>query len=325
MFGFHMPSFNLPGAQPENLFDHLTDLARAAEAAGFDFVTVMDHFYQIPGVGQETDPMLEGYSTLAALAAQTSRVKLGTLVTGVTYRNPALLAKTVTTLDVISKGRAFLGIGAAWNESEHRGYGFEFPPIGERMNRLEEAIVINRLMFTQERPSFEGRYYKIESAFNQPRPLQPGGPRILVGGSGEQRTLRIAARYADITHWFGTPELFRRKNEVLARHCEAEGRDPSTILRTAGVPLVLARDEAEQKALFDSLSPDRQQLAVVGTPEQAAEKLQAYFEAGIHGLTFNNPTLITPERVALAGELIRLLRPGATSGTWPEANQRVPS
>src|ERR1700737_1027488 len=141
LFGFHMPNFTFPGVPDDRLFDRVVQQARAAEKAGFDLVTVMDHFYQIRGIGPETEPMMEAYSTLAALATQTSRVKLGTLVTGVTYRNPAFLAKTVTTLDVISKGRAIMGIGAAWNESEHIGYGWEFPPIKERMDRLEEALI----------------------------------------------------------------------------------------------------------------------------------------------------------------------------------------
>src|SRR5919204_4300848 len=212
LFGYHMPNFSFPGVPPEGLFDHVAGLAQAAESAGFDLVTVMDHFYQIRGVGPETEPMLEAYSTLAALAARTERVRLGTLVTGATYRNPALLAKMVTNLDVISGGRAILGIGAAWNADEHRGYGFDFPPTGERMDRLDEALRICKLMFTEERPTFQGRFYRIERAINHPAPVQPGGPRILVGGAGEQRTLRLAARYADMTHWFvaSTDELKRK-------------------------------------------------------------------------------------------------------------------
>src|SRR5205823_14355068 len=169
-FGFHMPNFTFPGADGAALFDRVVENAKAAEKAGFDLVTVMDHFYQIRGVGPETEPMLEAYTTLAAIAAHTTKIKVGTLVTGVTYRNPALLVKEVTTLDVISKGRAILGIGAAWNEDEHRGYGFEFPPIGQRMDRLEEAVTIAKLMFTEERPSFEGKHYRIDRALDVPRP-----------------------------------------------------------------------------------------------------------------------------------------------------------
>src|SRR5438105_530310 len=231
-FGYHMPNFTFPGVPAERTSDRVVELACAAEAAGFAQVTVMDHLYQIGGVGPETEPMLEAYTVLGALAARTSKARLGTQVTGVTYRNPALLAKQITTLDVISHGRAMLGLGAAWNEDEHRGYGFEFPPIRERMDRLDEALTIARLMFTEERPSFEGRHYRIERALNFPRPLQPGGPKILVGGSGETRTLRIAAKHADYTNWLGTLEFIRAKDETLQRHCEAEGRDPGTITRT---------------------------------------------------------------------------------------------
>src|SRR5207245_10203041 len=158
-FGFHMPNYTFPGVPDDRLFDHIVEQARAAEAAGFDLVTVMDHFYQIRGVGPETAPMMEAYTTLAALATQTKRVKLGTLVTGVTYRNPAILAKEVTTLDVISRGRAVLGIGAAWFDVEHNAYGVDFPAVGERMDRLEEAVQICRSMFTEETTTFDGRYY----------------------------------------------------------------------------------------------------------------------------------------------------------------------
>src|SRR5690348_9700082 len=194
LFGFHMPNFTFADAKGPALFDRVIEQAKAAEAAGFDLVTVMDHFYQIGGVGPETDPMLEAYTTLGAIARETSRVKLSTLVTGVTYRNPAVLAKQVTTLDVISKGRAVLGIGAARNESEHAGFGNEFPPIAQRMERLDEAVTIAKLMFTEDRPSFQGKHYSIDRALNVPRPIQPGGPKILIGGGGERKTLRILAK-----------------------------------------------------------------------------------------------------------------------------------
>src|SRR5436309_11916478 len=243
-FGFHMPNFTFPGADGAALFDRVVENAKAAEAAGFDLVTVMDHFYQIRGVGPEADPMMEAHPTLSALATQTSRVKLGTLVTGVTYRNPALLAKQVTTLDVISHGRAILGIGAAWNEDEHLGYGFEFPPIARRMDRLDEALTIAKLMFTEERPSFEGKFYRIERALNVPRPIQPGGPKILVGGGGEKRTLRLLARHGDIGHWFGGPiGDLKRKKQIFEEHCEVVGRDPSTVLLNVGVGLILVENE----------------------------------------------------------------------------------
>src|SRR5579871_1104813 len=245
-FAYHMPSYTFPGVQPADLFAHVTRMTQAAEDAGFDLVTVMDHFYQIRGVGPETEPMMEAYTTLAALAARTSRVRLGTLVTGVTYRNPALLAKMVTALDVISGGRAVLGIGAAWNDDEHAGYGIPFPPVRERMDRLGEALTIARLMFTEERPSFTGRYYQIDRALNSPRPLQPGGPKIMVGGGGEKRTLRLAAQHADLTHWsVGSVDEFKHKSEVLEQHCEMVGRNPAEITRTLGVPVELVLDASQ--------------------------------------------------------------------------------
>jgi F420-dependent oxidoreductase-like protein len=308
-FGFHMPNFTYPGVPDDKLFDHVVEQAQAAEAAGFDLVTVMDHLYQIRGVGPETAPMLEAYTTLAGIAARTSRVKLGTLVTGVTYRNPALLAKEVTTLDVISKGRAILGIGAAWNEDEHAGYGYEFPAIGRRMDRLEEAVTIARLMFTEERPSFEGKFYRIDRALNMPRPIQKGGPKILIGGGGEKRTLRILARHGDIGHWFGGPlEELKRKKGVFEEHCAAVGRNPSDVMLTVGVGIILVKDESEAKPILDRVPPERRPMIRALNVEQAAEFLRPYIDAGFGGFTFNNPTLATPEAIGRAGELIKTVR-----------------
>src|SRR6202158_723775 len=257
-FGFHMPTFTFPGVPNDRLFDRVAENAKAAEKVGFDLVTVMDHLYQIRGIGPETEPMMEAYTTLSALATQTSRVRRGTLVTGVTYRNPALLAKQATTLDVISRGRAILGIGAAWNESEHIGYGLEFPPIGQRMDRLDEALTIARLMFTQDRPSFQGNYYKIDRALDVPRPIQPGGPKILIGGTGERRTLRLLAQHGDIGHWFGGDmEELNRKKQIFLEHCEAVKRDPGAVQLTLGAGLVLVDNEKDGKAILDGLTPER--------------------------------------------------------------------
>ena len=307
-FGYHLPTYTFRDASPEQLFDRVADLATAAEDSGFSLVTVMDHFYQIQGVGPETDPMLEAYSTLAALSQRTTKVRLGTLVSGVTYRNPALLAKTVTTLDTLSKGRAVLGLGAAWNEDEHRGYGFQFPPIKERMDRLDGALAICKAMFTEERPTFEGRYYRIDRALNVPRPIQPGGPKVIVGGSGEQRTLRIAAKYADMTHWFPLGfDVLKHKTEVLARHCDEIGRDPATIERTMATPVLLAATEQEAKATLERLPEERRPFVKIGTPEQAAEALRPYLDAGFTGFTFNDTVLETADKIALAGELLRLV------------------
>ena len=306
-FGYHMPNFSFPRVEPEARFDRVVELACAAEAAGFDAVTVMDHFYQIQGVGPEEEPMLEAYTTLGALAARTSRVRLATLVTGVTYRNPAMLAKMVTTLDVISKGRAILGIGAAWNESEHNGYGFEFPPIGRRMDRLDEALTICRAMFTQERSTFEGRFYQVRDAINSPRPIQAGGPPILIGGGGEKRTLRLVARHGDMSHWWGSLEDVKHKNEVLERHCEAEGRDFSTIVRTIGAPVVLVENEQEAQAVLERIPPARRGMMHPATVDQAAEQLQAFVDVGIRGFTFNNAGMDL-EAIARIGRLIELVR-----------------
>jgi F420-dependent oxidoreductase-like protein len=308
-FGYHMPSFTYAGVPDEKLFDRVVDLAQAAEGAGFDLVTVMDHVYQIGPVGSEDEPMLEGYAALAGIAARTQRVMLGTMVTGVTYRNPAMLAKTVTTLDIISKGRAMLGIGAAWNDVEHAGYGIEFPPIGEREDRLEEALTICKAMFTQERPSFAGRYYTIDRALNHPRPIRPGGPKIMVGGGGERRTLKTAARFADITNWFGTLEEAAAKLAVLDRHCEDIGRDPKEILRTVAVPLVPVARESDKAQVMDAIPAERRQAFMPVLVEQGAEILQRYIEAGFDGFTFRNVAIRTPERVALVGELIGMMRP----------------
>ena len=303
-----MPNYTHRGVPNEGLFDRVVHQAKAAENAGFDLVTVMDHFYQIRGIGPETDPMLEAYTTLGAIAASTSKVKLGTLVTGVTYRNPAILAKQVTTLDVISKGRAILGIGAAWNEDEHQGYGIEFPPIGRRMDRLDEALTIAKLMFTEDRPSFEGKYYRIERALNVPRPVQAGGPRILIGGTGERRTLRLLAQHGDIGHWFGGRiEELQRKKQIFYEHCEAVKRDPAEVQLTLGVTLVLVENEKDGKAILDTLSPERRAMARVATVPQAAEMIGKYIDAGFTGFTLNNNIYATDESIALAGELIKVV------------------
>lgn len=307
-FGFHMPLFTYPGTSSAELFDRVVEQAQAAEASGFGLVTVMDHLYQIAGVGREDEPMLEGWSVLNALARETSRVRLGTLVTGVTYRNPAMLAKMVTTLDITSGGRAVLGLGAAWNESEHDGYGYDFPRVGERMDRLDEALTIAKAMFTQDRPSFEGRHYRIRDALNVPKPIQPGGPPIMVGGGGEQRTLRIAAKHADMTHWFPLGmDTLRHKNEVLEGYCAEIGRDPSTIERTMATPVIVARDEAAKAALLERLPPERRPFIAGGTPREAAEALKPWIDAGFTGFTFNNTTYKSTEQIALVGEVLQLV------------------
>ena len=307
-FGLHCPSYTFPDAPPERLFDGLVGQVRAAEDAGFGLVTVMDHLNQIPGIGVQDEPMLEAWSTLAALARETTRVRLGPLVTGVTYRNPALLAKTATTLDVISGGRAVFGLGAAWFEAEHDSFGFSFPPIKERMDRLDEALTIARGMFREERSTFNGRLYETRDVINVPRPVQAGGPPILVGGGGEQRTLKIAAKHADITHWFPLGlDTLAHKTDVLLGHCEAIGRDPAEIERTMAAPVVVGATEAEARVLWEDLPPERQATVTPSTPDIAADQLRPYLDAGFTGFTFNNNLYARPEQIAVLGELLRLV------------------
>jgi F420-dependent oxidoreductase-like protein len=307
-FGLHLPLYTFPDTPPQGIFEQVVEQARAAEAAGFTLVTVMDHLNQIPGIGRQHEPMLEGWAVLAALSRETSSVRLGTLVTGVTYRNPAMLAKMATTLDVISGGRALFGLGAAWFEAEHAGFGFDFPPIKERMDRLDEALTIVRAMFADEVSSFDGTFYRTKDVINVPRPVQPGGPRILVGGGGEQRTLRIAARHADVTHWFPLGrEALARKTELLTGYCEAIGRDPAQIERTMAAPVLVAETEARAKAMAEHLPPERRLGVTAGTVEQAAEALRPWIDDGFTGFTFNNNVYRTPEQIAALGELLRLV------------------
>ena len=307
-FGYHLPLYTYPGASSAELFDRVVEQAHAAEQAGFSLVTVMDHLYQIAGVGAEDEPMLEGWSVLNALARETRTVRLGTLVTGVTYRNPALLAKMATTLDITSGGRAILGLGAAWNESEHIGYGFDFPRVGERMDRLDEALTIAKALFTEDRASFEGRFSRLDNALNVPKPVQPGGPPIMIGGGGEQRTLRIAAKHADMTHWFPLGfEVLQHKNEVLEGYCAEIGRDPSTIERTMATPVIVARDDAAKEEILAAVPPERRPYIQGGTPQQAAEALKRWIDAGFTGFTFNNTFYKTPQQISLVGEVLGLI------------------
>jgi len=229
--GLQIPYFTWPGGPPA-LGPRLAEVARAAEDAGFDSIWVMDHFFQIPGVGQPENEMLEGYSTLAYIAAQTSRVGLGTLCTGVTYRHPGILAKQVSTLDVLSGGRAWLGIGAAWFEREHLGLGVPFPPLKERFERLEEALQIILQMWSDDNGPYQGRHYALAETLNSPQPLRKPRPPILIGGGGERKTLRLVARYGDACNIFGDVDTARHKFEVLREHCEAEGRDYAEIEKT---------------------------------------------------------------------------------------------
>jgi F420-dependent oxidoreductase-like protein len=232
--GLQIPYFTWPGGAPE-LSQKLSEIARTAEAVGFDSVWVMDHFFQIPMVGPAEADMLEAYTTLGFLAAQTERVGLGTMVTGVTYRHPGVLIKQATTLDVLSGGRAWLGIGAAWFEREHDGLGVAFPPLKERFERLEEALQIAHQMWNDDNNgAFDGKHYQLKETLNVPQSLSKPHPRILIGGSGEKKTLRFVAKYADACNLFAMEgaEVVRRKIGILREHCEREGRDFNDIEKT---------------------------------------------------------------------------------------------
>jgi F420-dependent oxidoreductase-like protein len=303
-FGLQIPNFTVgaPGA----LFDEVLDRTNAAEAAGYDSVWVMDHFYQLPPMGGPSQPMLDAYTLLGAIAARTSRVKLGTLVTGVTYRNPAHLAKIVTTLDVISGGRAILGIGAAWYDVEHDGLGFDFPSAGERLDRLEEALQICRGMFDGTTPTFDGAYYRTHEAHNIPPPVQPGGPPILVGGGGEKRTLRLVAEYADMCNLFGDPATIAHKVGVLRAHCEAVGRDPSEVTVSRLATLVLTENEAETAATNDFLrqvTGEEPSGSNVGTADELVGQVEELAAAGVDYFIFNMPTG-TAETVRRVGDAV---------------------
>ncbi len=227
--GLQIPDFTGPGAA--RLGADLATVATAADDAGFEFIAVMDHFFQIGGVGPPEHDMLEAYTTLGYLAGLTSRAKLITLVTGAVYRHPGILAKIVSTLDVLSGGRAWLGIGAAWNEEESRGLGIPFPPVAERFERLEETLQICLQMWRGDESPYRGAHYQLERPLSYPRALSAPHPPIMIGGSGERKTLRFVARYAQGCNLFPGPDL-ARKLDVLRAHCDAEGRDYDEILKT---------------------------------------------------------------------------------------------
>jgi F420-dependent oxidoreductase-like protein len=309
-FGLQIPNFNLPGVAAGDLFERLTEIASAAEEAGFDSLFVMDHLHQIPGVGPQTNWMLEGNTLLGAFAARTERVQLGLMVGAVTYRNPALHAKITTTLDVISAGRAIHALGAAWFEEEHRAYGFDFPPLKERFERLDEALRISRAMFTQESPSFEGRHYRIENVLNNPRPLRGDIP-ILVGGSGERKTLRLVAEHADACNIFGDADRVRHLLGVLEGHCDAVGRDPAEITKTKLGTLAIGRTHEEAERALAAW-PDRANLPeerlrmvlTLGDPDEVGEQVQELLDAGLDGLVVHLPNPHDLDVVALAGETL---------------------
>ena len=256
--GLHLPDFTFPGG-PGRLRDDLATIVAGAERVGFDRVSVMDHVWQIGHVGPPEHEMLEAYTTLGFLAAHTERVSLMTLVTGAVYRSPGLLAKAVSTLDVLSGGRAWLGIGAAWNEEESRGLGLFFPPLAERYERLEETLQVCLQMWSDDERPYEGRYYRLERTLNSPQPLRRPHPPVLIGGSGERKTLRLVARYAQACNLFNSPDL-EHKLDVLREHCDAEGRDYEEIEKT----VTYRFDVGEQGERCGEIVEDLERLAALG-------------------------------------------------------------
>jgi F420-dependent oxidoreductase-like protein len=311
----HLPNFNYPGVGPEAVFGKLVDIATTAEKAGFTSVSVMDHYHQIPPVGPPQNWMFEGNTMLAGLAGRTETINLGLLVGGVTYRNPAQHAKITTTLDIISGGRAFHGIGAGWFEAEHDAYGYAFPPIKERFERLEDHLRIVRAMFTEEQATVAGDHHSVTDAYNNPKPLRGDIP-ILIGGSGERKTLRMVAQYADGCNLFGDPERVKHLLGVLGGHCDTVGRDPSEITKTAMMTLVIAESEDGVKRKLDTAREagwpeERIAAATAGTPEQILKRAHAFREVGIEGLTFSMPDVHDLDAVALAGETLAPVFAGA--------------
>jgi F420-dependent oxidoreductase-like protein len=281
-----IPNFSY-GTGVNELFPTGIAQAQEAEAAGFDTVFVMDHFYQLPTIGAPEEPMLEAYTTLGALATATQRVQLGTMVTGNTYRNPTLLAKTVTTLDVISRGRALLGIGTGWFELEHEQLGFEFGTFTDRFNRLDESLQIVLPMLAGERPTFSGKYYRADQALANPR-FRDHIP-LLIGGSGEKKTIPLAARHFDHFNMTSGFDELPHKLSVVRENCEKIGRDPAT-LETS----ILATAFVDDNATPDLVPAEMSQHMVAGSAEHIAEQLKAkVFDVGANGVILNIPTHVT--------------------------------
>lgn len=292
--GLQFTGYSFPGVTDSTLFKCLVDIALEAEASGFDSLWTMDHVHQIASVGDREEPILEAYTTLAALAAVTSVARLGVLVSACGFRNPALLAKMVTTLDIISGGRAILGIGAGWHEEEFRAYGFDFPPTRERLAQLAEAVQICRAMFTEHAPRFSGKYHRVDEPLNVPGPLDPDGPPILIGGGGEHVLIPMVARFGDACNFFGGPATVRHKIQVLERACATVGRDCAEITKTWLGTAIIADSERELQEGLERLgtllgvAPSAARgVALCGTRAEVRRKVTEYRAAGVDGVIVN--------------------------------------
>lgn len=315
--GLQMPNFTFPGVTTDGLFEHVASMATTAESSGFDSVWVMDHFYQLPMLGRPEQEMFECYSLLTALAARTSKVRLGAMVGGMTYRNPAFLAKTVTGLDVISGGRAIWGIGAGWFEQEHLGYGYDFGTFTDRFEKLEEGLQIVKSMFANDTTSFDGKWFTVRDALNNPKPIQPGGPPVLIGGSGERKTLRMVAQYADACNVFGDAAAVARLMGILDEHCARLGRNPKDICRTRLATIAVGRTQEIAEELiaqrFGGTRPSDmpeemrgrlEAMMIYGDADHVGEQVQALLDSGLDGLVFNMPNAHDLDAIALAGEIL---------------------
>jgi F420-dependent oxidoreductase-like protein len=287
----HVSRFDWAGS-PAGIGPGVADLAKRAEAIGVRTLSLMDHFFQMDFMAPAEDPMLEGYTALGFVAGCTERLRLRLLVTGVTYRHPGLLAKTVTTLDVVSGGRAEFGIGAAWYEREHRGLGVPFPPTAERFERMEEAIQICLQMWSENNGAYRGKHYQLEETLCRPTPVSSPRPRILIGGGGERKTLRLVAEYADACNLMGEPSEVERKVDVLRRHCEAVGRDPNEIEVTAmfrHLPLAPTVDDVVRAAeAFAAIGVST--LVTGATGDDPAGWLESTFGPAVDRLAGIEPT-----------------------------------
>jgi F420-dependent oxidoreductase-like protein len=299
--GLQIPNFSY-GTGVEQLFPTVIAQAKEAEAAGYDSVFVMDHFYQLPGLGTPDQPMLEAYTALGALAAATERVQLGTLVTGNTYRNPTLLAKAITTLDVISQGRAILGIGTGWFELEHDSLGYDFGTFTDRFNRLYEALEIILPMLAGERPTVDGKYYKTQEAMAEPR-FRDHIP-LMIGGSGEKKTIPLAAKEFDHLNIIAGFDELPRKVQVVKESCEKIGRDPKT-LETSMLAIAII----DENVTADFIPDDFKQQAVFGSAEQVAEQIKTkVFDAGVDGVILSPVTSINgyqPGGITAVAEVLK--------------------
>jgi F420-dependent oxidoreductase-like protein len=294
--GYQIPNFSY-GTGVEKLFPTVIAQAQEAEAAGYDSLFVMDHFYQLPVIAPPEEPMLEAYTALGALATATQRLQLGTLVTGNTYRNPALLAKIITTLDVVSQGRAILGIGAGWFQLEHDQLGFEFGTFTDRFNRLDEALQIILPMIRGERPTFSGKWYRASEAMANPR-FRDHIP-LMIGGGGEMKTFGLAARYFDHLNIIASLDDLPRKMDALKARCDEADRDPATLETSLMLTVIFDENFDQAKA-----SPRR----IAGGAAQIADQIQAkILDVGIGGVIINLPNGHTPGVITAVAEAVRPL------------------